>query len=85
MTSPGKRYEQNINIHQLYTDFRQSCGCIYEALAEFGIPSKLISLTTITLETTYNKVKIQDNLSDSFMTNAGVRQGGSGSLSIVPF
>jgi hypothetical protein len=44
-------------------------------MAEFGIPSKLISLIKMTLETTYNKVKIQNKLSDSFMTNTDMRQG----------
>jgi hypothetical protein len=46
-------------------------------MAEFRIPSKLISLAKITLETTYNKVKIQNKLSDSFMTNTCMRQGDS--------
>jgi sorting nexin-29 len=54
-----KCYEQNINTHQLYRDFKQTCDSInrkfiYEAMVEFGIPSKLISLTKMTLETTYN-------------------------------
>jgi hypothetical protein len=31
----------------------------------------------MTLEMTYNKVKIRNKLSDSFMTNTGVRQGDS--------
>jgi sorting nexin-29 len=75
-----KCYEQNINIHQLYIDFRQAFDSInrqfiYEAVAEFRIPFKLISHTKMTLETTYNKDKIQNKLSDSFMTNTGMRQG----------
>jgi hypothetical protein len=46
-------------------------------MAQFGIPSKLVSLTKMTLETiyTYNKVKLQNKLSDSFMANTGVRVG----------
>jgi hypothetical protein len=52
-------------------------------MAEFGIPSKLISLTKMTLEITCNKVKIQNKLSDSFMTNTGMKQGDS--LSTVLF
>jgi hypothetical protein len=52
-----KYYEQNINIHQLYTDFTQAFDIInkqfiHEAIAEFRIPSKLISLTKMTLQTT---------------------------------
>jgi hypothetical protein len=52
-------------------------------MAEFRIPSKLISLTKMTLKTTYNKVKIQNKLSDSFMTNTCMRQGDS--LSTILF
>jgi sorting nexin-29 len=77
-----KCYKQNINVYQLYVGFRQAFDSInrqfiYEAMAEFGIPSKLISLTKMTLEMIYNRVKIQNELSDSFMTNTGVRQGDS--------
>jgi hypothetical protein len=47
----------NINIHQLYIDFRQAFNSsnrqfIYEAMAELGIPSQLISLTKMNLEMT---------------------------------
>jgi hypothetical protein len=53
-----KCYKQTVNIHQLYIDFRQAFNSINrqficEAMAEFGIPSKLISLAKMTLETTY--------------------------------
>jgi hypothetical protein len=44
-------------------------------MAEFQIPpSKLISLIKMTPETIYNEVKIQNKLSDSFMTNTDVRR-----------
>jgi hypothetical protein len=46
-------------------------------MAEFGIPSKQISLTKTTLETTYSKVKIQNKLLDSSITNTCMRQRGS--------
>jgi sorting nexin-29 len=83
-----KCYEQNINIYRLYIDFRQAFDninihFICEVMAEFGIPSKLISLTKMTLETAYSKVKNENKLSDSFMTNTGVRQRDS--LSTVLF
>jgi hypothetical protein len=75
-----KCYEQNINIHQLYIDFRQVFNTITkqfisEVMAKFKISSKVISLIKLTLERTYNKVKIENKLSDSFMTNTGMRQG----------
>jgi hypothetical protein len=75
-----KCYEQSINIHQLYIDFRQVFSSInrqfiYEAMAKFEIPFKLISLTKVTCEKIYNKVKFQNKLSDSFMTNIVMSSG----------
>jgi hypothetical protein len=52
-------------------------------MAEFRIPSKIIRLTKMTLEMTYNKVKIQNKLSDSFVTNTGMRQGDPSPLSFL--
>jgi hypothetical protein len=52
-------------------------------MAEFGIPSKLINLARMTLETTYNQANIQNKPSDSFITNTGMRYGDS--LSTVLF
>lgn len=37
-------------------------------MAEFGIPNKLINLTKMTLSDTLNKVKIQNKLSDDYLT-----------------
>jgi hypothetical protein len=60
-------------------DFRQALvninrQLIYEAMVEFGIPSKLIILSKMTLEMAYNKAKIQNKLSDRFLTNTGMRE-----------
>ena len=77
-----KSNEYNINLHQLFIDFTQAFDSmnrlmILKAMREFGIPSKLISLTKLTLTKTSNKVKIQNTLTESFVTENGVRQGDS--------
>lgn len=77
-----KFYEYDKPLYQLYVDFQQAFDSvdrnyIYEAMAEFGIPSKLIRLTKMTLTNTLNKVKIQNKLSDTFTTHSGIRQGDS--------
>ena len=46
-------------------------------MKEFGIPTKLINLTKMTLSDTLNKIKIQNKLSKCFITNRGIRQGDS--------
>jgi sorting nexin-29 len=63
-----KFYEHITQLHQLYVDFKQafvsiSRPYIFEAMKEFGIPTKLINLTKITLSATLNKIKIQNKLS----------------------
>jgi hypothetical protein len=46
-------------------------------MKEFGIPTKLINLTKMTLYETPNKIKIQNKLSECFITNRGIRQADS--------
>jgi hypothetical protein len=46
-------------------------------MKEFGIPTKLINLTKTTLSETLHKIKIQNKLSECFITNRGIRQGDS--------
>lgn len=77
-----KFYEFNLPLHQLYIDFKQAFDTInrnyiFDAMAEFGIPRKLIALTKMTLMNTQNKVKIQNKLSEKFITHNGIRQGDS--------
>jgi hypothetical protein len=43
-------------------------------MKEFGIPTKLINLTKMTICGTLNKIKIQTKLSEYFITNRGIRQ-----------
>jgi hypothetical protein len=44
-------------------------------MEEFAIPTKLISLTKITLSRVKCRVKIQNNQSAPFVTEKGLRQG----------
>lgn len=62
-----KFYEQNVNVHQLFIDFKQACDSInreklFVILTDFGIPTKLIKLIKMTLTHTTAKVKIQGEL-----------------------
>jgi hypothetical protein len=72
------KYKYAPALHRLQTSFDSiNSQFTYEAKAEFRIPSKLVTLTKMILEMTNNKVKIQNKLSDSYMTNTGMRQGDS--------
>jgi len=60
-------------IQQLYADFKEAFDSIsrvyiFKAMAEFGIPNKLINLTKMTLSDTLNEVKIHNKLSDEYLT-----------------
>jgi hypothetical protein len=77
-----KAYEYNVDIHQLYVDYKQAYDSInraqlIEKIKEFGMPGRLVRLVKMTLESTNNKVKIQGKMSQSFQTVAGLRQGDS--------
>lgn len=66
-----KFYEYDKQLHQLYVDFKQAYdsldrGKIYKIMREFGIPSKLIRLTEMTLKGTVCKVRVEQDLSESF-------------------
>ena len=48
---------------------------LYKAMLELGIPPKLVRLTQATMEGTTAKVKIQNELLESFHIWNGLRQG----------
>jgi hypothetical protein len=48
---------------------------LYNILIEFGVPMKLVRLMKISLNETYNKVRIGKHLSDSFPIQNGLKQG----------
>jgi hypothetical protein len=62
-----KTYEFNVDIHQLFIDYKQAYDSInrqqmYKIMKEFGIPEKLINLVKMTLRRTLNKVQISGKL-----------------------
>lgn len=75
-----KGWEHNTPIYQLLVDFKQAYDCIdrealYAAMEELGIPHKLVKLTRITMVHSNCQVKIQNKLTDNFVTDIGLRQG----------
>jgi hypothetical protein len=61
-----KTYEFNVDIHQLFIDYKQAYDSINrqqmcKIMKEFGIPEKLINLVKMTLRRTLNKVKLVVN------------------------
>jgi sorting nexin-29 len=75
-----KMKEYNVGMYHLFVDFKAAYDSIYrdklfKAMEEFAIPTKLISITKITLSRVICKVKIQNNQSAPFVTEKGLRQG----------
>lgn len=75
-----KCYEYNIDIHQLFVDFRQAYdsiirGKLFEAMREIRMPTKIIRLVSMTLKDTKCMVKIEGALTGDFVVNQGLRQG----------
>jgi sorting nexin-29 len=75
-----KTQEFNIDTHHLFIDFRSAYDSIdrrllFTAMREFSIPEKLVCLTEMTMANVECRVKIQSDLSNSFETHKGLRQG----------
>jgi hypothetical protein len=75
-----KCYEYNIELHNIFVDFSQAFDtvnrdAIYSSLIKYNVPSKLISLTKLTLQQTELEVKVNNSCSEWFETKTGVRQG----------
>jgi len=75
-----KMLEFQIETYRLFIDFKTSYDKVnrnqlYKAMLEFGIPLKLVRLTQATMEGTTAKVKVQNELSESFHIQNGLRQG----------
>jgi hypothetical protein len=67
-------------VHQLFVDFKKACDSIkreilYNFLIEFGLPMELVRVIKICLNETNSKVRIGKRLSDSFLTQNGLKQG----------
>lgn len=75
-----KGWEYNRPIHNLFIDFRQAYDSVersqvWNAMAEFSIPKKLIRMTKVCMEGGISKVRVNNKLSSSFEINSGLKQG----------
>lgn len=73
-------YEYGREVHLCFVDFKQAYdsiirGKLWEALEEFGIPTKLIQLIKECNTETKCRVKFANTLSESFEVRTGLRQG----------
>src|SRR6201996_4384548 len=72
--------EFNVALHQLFVDFETAYDKVFRrkiwsAMAEFGIPKKLIDLSKLTLSHVRAQVGIRNNLSEAFEAMDGLRLG----------
>ena len=75
-----KHYEHNQDLHMLFVDFKQAFDSIdryklCQVMEDMKIPYKLITLVRMTMNNTTARVKVTNKLSNSFASNAVVRQG----------
>ena len=74
-----KMLDFQIETHHLFIDFKTAYDKVnrnqlYKAMLEFGIPLKLVRLTQAMMEGTTAKVKVQNELSEGFHIQNGLRQ-----------
>ena len=65
---------------QLFIDFKKAYDPVrrevfYNILIQSGIPMKLVRLIKMCLNETYNRVRVDKNLSDMFPVMNGLKQG----------
>ncbi|PNF27716.1 hypothetical protein B7P43_G12778, partial [Cryptotermes secundus] len=77
-----KCWEFNIDIYLCFIDFKQAYDTIIRKklrmiMSTFGIPTKLSRIINLTMTETINQVKIQNQLTECFKTNQGLKQGDS--------
>lgn len=75
-----KSWEFNVNIHQLFVDFKQAYDSVnrialYEILKQLGIPTKLVAMIRATLYRSNGRVVLQNSLSEVFEISSGLKQG----------
>jgi hypothetical protein len=66
-----EKLEYSGTVHELFIDFKKSYDSVkrvvlYNSLLEFGIPKKLVRLSKMCLNETYNKVLAGKHLSDKW-------------------
>jgi len=71
-----KTLEFQIETHNLFIDFKTAYdkfnrNQLYKAILEFSIPPQLVRLTQATMKGTTAKVKVQNEISESFLYKMG--------------
>ena len=74
-----KKWEYNGTVHQLFIDFKKAYDSIkrekfYSILIRFGIPKKLVQLVRMCLRDPISRVRIGNDVSDSFEIRSGLKQ-----------
>jgi hypothetical protein len=75
-----KTSEYGADTYHIFVDFKAAYDSVlrnklYEAMLHLRIPGKLIRLTKMTMKTVQCSAKIQNDISEQFETNKGLRQG----------
>ena len=75
-----KCYEYNIELHNIFIDFMQAFDSVNRniiptCLKKINVPNKLIRLIKMTLQNTTAVVKGNNDFSQNFAINRGVKQG----------
>ena len=75
-----EKTEYQIETHRLFIDFKTAYDKVNrkqlcKAVLEFGIPPKVVRLTQAMMDGTTARVKVQNELSESFQIRNGLRQG----------
>ena len=76
----NKCWEFDRDVYHLYVAFRKAYDSIlrdklYNIMLGFGIPSKLVGLTKMTMTETLAQVRIQNELTELFELTQGLKQG----------
>lgn len=76
----AKYWEYNKEVHALFIDFRKAYDSInrkeiWQNMVDFGIPRKLIQLCKMCILNSKAKVRVENEYTETFEVNTGVRQG----------
>jgi hypothetical protein len=82
--------EYSETVHHLSLDFKKAYDLVrrevlYNILIEFGISMKLVKPIKMCLNETFNKVRVGKHLSDKFLIQNDLKQGGDLSLLLFNF
>jgi hypothetical protein len=75
-----KAYEYNINLYNLYIDFKQAFhsvnrGRMLNDLMILGIPKKMVQFISVTMAGSKATIRVDNQYTSTFPITHGVRQG----------